>query len=264
MDVRLQNSRESGADTRAFVPPFCPFPKCDDHRITDGAYTRFERRSRKTALKPGRECRARCTACGHFLSSSFFLDCYWTKIPGLEAAMYRQLCEGSGLWQVSRCLGMPHTTLYCRLRKSRRKALLLGLRARKELAHSFKEPLGLDTLRTYAGSKYAPDDVCKLIGCASHYQIEIGDVPLRRSGSMSETQRAIREKRDEDLGEPNPKIVKKVLARLMASVNLATPPSNSSMGGHYWHRGLPDHRRDSVPFQQSARSRSSPLDSRRQ
>lgn len=226
MDVRSHYSRESQTEIRDFVPPFCPYPECADHLLPEGTYTRFERRGfRKNARKPGLERRYRCKACGHwFSSSSFFID-YWTKIPGLEAAMYRQLCEGSGLRQVSRCIGIPHTTLYYRQHKARRKVLLLDERAKQELRQSFREPLGLDALRTYAGSKYEPDDVHTLIGCESHYWIEIGGVPLRRSGSMSEMQKAIREERDEDLGKPDPKIVKKVLARMMAAADSVTPPS---------------------------------------
>ncbi|NJN65007.1 MAG: hypothetical protein HC882_09120 [Acidobacteria bacterium] len=207
-----------------FVPPFCPNPDCTEHKLEEFTYRKFIRRGfRENARKPGIERKFQCTECKRwFASSAFFLD-YWVKIRGLEAKMYRQLCEGSALRQVSRCIGVPHTTLHYRLASMRRKQLLLHVLVMQELAGRVTEPQGLDALRTYSGSHYEPDDVHTLIGCESHFWLDIGGVPLRRSGSMREDQKETRAKRDEELGKPDPEIARQVIARLLQTANLATP-----------------------------------------
>jgi len=197
---------EDLAAEREFVPPFCPHPTCPFHRRGDHRHWRFARRGyRRVQRAPGRIRRFRCSSCGGWFSSSTFREDYWTKRPGLSAAVYDLIADGKGLRQAARTLRVSPTTVKRRQRWLARQALLAHLQLMRRLQGRLDEPVVLDGMRTFAGSQHEVAELNTFVAAGSGLHLELDAIPLRRMGRMTAAQREERARRDRRLGRPDPR-----------------------------------------------------------
>jgi hypothetical protein len=191
------------AHIRDFMPPHCPFPDCEAHTIPEGTLFLFQRRGyRRTDRKPGWVRRFFCKHCERFFSSSCFTGDYWKRVTGVDEAIYLGLANGQALRQIARSRKLSLGLVRRRERWLARQCLLWHELLLKELEGKLDEPVALDGFRTFAMSQYEPLDLNTPVTTRSGFVLDLRAAPARRSGRMSDAQKARREQRDLWLGTP--------------------------------------------------------------
>lgn len=190
-----------------FRPPFCPNPKCTHHNDREPQAGWWEHRGLRAIQRaPGQVAQLRCKRCGRWFRSSVFVLDYWKKLAGLHPRVYDLKANGCGQRQAARVLQVAPTTVRRRTRELARQGLLLHFEQLHRLRGQLDEEVVYDGLRDYAGSQYEPLDLQTPLTAASSFLIDLNIAPLRRSGTMTDRQRQIREKREQRLGRPAPKV----------------------------------------------------------
>jgi hypothetical protein len=187
-----------------FEPPFCPNESCVHHvRGTSDSDWPWEGRGRRRVERaPYWVRQLRCKACGRWFRSSLFGYDYWKKVPGLGPRVYDLLSNGEGIRRAGHILQRGPTTVRWHLRLLAKQGVLIHVEQHGRLAGKVEEELGLDGLRTFAGSQWEPADVNTAVGLKTSYLYDLNAVGLRRSGAMTEKQRQVRAERDARLGVP--------------------------------------------------------------
>jgi hypothetical protein len=129
--------------------------------------------------------------------------------------LFHRLVGGSCLRQISRELGVTHSTLQRQAERLGRHCLLFHEQLRPRSAPD--EPLVLDGFRTFEQSQYWPFDLNLLIG-TSHFVYGIGEAELRRSGAMRPAQKKRRILLESRHGRPYPQATKKSVEELVARI----------------------------------------------
>jgi transposase-like protein len=179
-------------------PPFCPNPRCDSRDgSTPWRYKKkgFFRRSHRPYLVQ----RYQCHQCRRNFSTQTFSPTYWLRYTQLLEPLFHRLVGGSCLRQISRELGVVHSTLQRQTERLGRHCLLFHEQLRPRTPP--REPLVLDGFRSFEHSQYWPFDLNLLIG-ASHYVYGFGEAELRRSGSMRPSQKKKRSLLEQRHGRP--------------------------------------------------------------
>lgn len=171
----------------AFVPAFCPWPECPEHRRRAGAL-RCERHGAYRRRCDDRVVpRFRCLACRRTFSLQSFAFSYYLKRPELSRPIARGLVAGSAHRQIARSLGCHHSTVTRRSRRLGRHALLLHQLALRETGVA--EPVIVDDFDTFAGSQYFPCTLPTATGANSWFVYGFAFARERRRGSMSRVQK---------------------------------------------------------------------------
>lgn len=193
-----------------FVPPYCPSPQCDSHGnpapwryVRKGFYPR--------PLRGDRVQRYRCSHCGRSFSSQTFSPTYWLRRPDLLTALFFRTRACSGLRQIAHELGVSHSTVQRQVERLGRHCLLFHERLRPQVP---SEPLVLDGLRTFEAGQYWPYDLNLVVG-ESHYVYGFNDAELRRSGTMTPSQRRRRLELEGRHGRPDPNATEKAVVELL-------------------------------------------------
>ena len=201
----------------AFVPPFCPRPKCRFHHEASGwrwkHHGTFERMAPPHVIR-----RFRCLTCRRTFSTQTFDTTYWLKKPEVQKPLFHGLVACSGFRQLGRSLGVAGTTTQRQASRLGRHGLLF------EKQHGWKappaEPLVLDGLVSFEYSQYWPFETNVLVGKDSYFTYGFTDSELRRSGAMRADQKAKRDRLEEAHGRPDPQATRKAVEAL---VKLAIP-----------------------------------------
>jgi len=214
--------------SRRFQPPFCPHPGCPWHTATDRTGWRVQRRGARPVQRSPRPVqRFRCATCGHWFCDAAFSTDYWRKIAGLLPRVYPLLADGPALRQAGRILRLSVTTIRRVERRLAQQALLQHLADERALAGRLTEPLVIDGQRSFTGSRYEPAETYGVFTAEAGFCLELRSFGLRRSGSMSARQKALRAARDELLGRPDPRARRRIhataLKRLAALVPAGHP-----------------------------------------
>ena len=210
------------------MPPFCPHERCRFHDGGGGARWHYERRGyRRVRRSPGRIRRFRCGSCGRWFSSSTFREDYWSKRPGLSAAIYHLIADGEGLRQAARKLRVSPTTVKRRQRWLARQSLLAHLELMRRLSGRLTEPVVLDGMRTFAGSQHEVAELNTFVTADSGLHLALDAIPLRRSGSMTPAQRRERARRDRRLGRPDPRARVRITLSGLRRLQPLLPPSHT-------------------------------------
>jgi len=200
--------------SRSSAPPFCPNPQCDSR--SKSIAWRFKKKGfYHRAHRPFRVQRYRCHHCHRNFSAQTFSPTYWLRYTELLAPLFHRLVGGSCLRQISRELGVTHSTLQNQTERLGRHCLLFHEQLRPKRAPL--EPLVLDGFRTFEHSQYWPFDLNLLVG-TSHFVYGIGESELRRSGSMRPSQRRKRAWLEKRHGRPFPQATKKSVGELVARI----------------------------------------------
>ncbi|MGH9004053.1 MAG: transposase [Acidimicrobiia bacterium] len=184
----------------AFVPGFCPWPQCPEHRRLTGPlactpHGRYRRRCDGRVVP-----RYRCGTCGRTFSQQSFAFSYYLKRPELSHSIARGLVAGAAHRQIARSVGCHHSTVTRRSRRLGRHALLLHQMALREL--KVTEPLVVDDFDSYAGSQYFPCTLPTATGAGSWFVYGFGFARERRRGTMSPVQKKRRARLERCYGRP--------------------------------------------------------------
>ena len=160
--------------------------------------------------------RFRCRTCRRSFSSQCFRTSYWLKKPWLLREIFLQINEGSGFRQISRRLGVVHSTVLNQARRLGRHCLLF------EQRHGPSGPpderVVLDGLQSFELSQFWPFDLNCVVGARSHYVRGFNHAELRRSGRMTAAQRKRRAELEERHGRPDPRATEKQAEVLLRRV----------------------------------------------
>ena len=166
----------------AFVPPFCPWPDCEQHQLEHGQRARFHRHGHyRRRSKAERVPRFRCFKCKHTCSRQTFSCTYYLKRPELNAPVAAALEAGSAHRQIARSLRCAPSTVTHRAARLGRHALLL-------LDHALKagppvnEPLVVDHFETFAFSQEFPFGVATTVGARSWFVYGLDPAPHEPGG----------------------------------------------------------------------------------
>lgn len=188
------------------MPGHRPHPECPDHTLWDPTAYRFRRKGlRQIDRVPGLVRRFQCLRYGRTFSSSAFFDCYRCRHAVIPEAVFLGLCEG----------------------QAARQALLVHLGLLRRLAGRLRERVGLDGLRTSAGSQWEPGDLNTTVGSESTFVLDVDDVGFRRSGAMTPRQRRLRTLREKRLGRPDPRANEKAVRATLRRVAALLPPGET-------------------------------------
>ena len=196
-----------------FVPPFCPRPTCAHHGDPAGwrwkPFGAFRRKAHPQVIR-----RFRCLDCRRCFSTQTFDTTYWLKRPDLQRLIFLRLVECGAHRQIARGLGVVQSTVQKQAERLGRLALLF--QEQRVPSRLPAEDLVLDGLQTFEYSQYWPCDFNLLIGADSHYLHGFMDAELRRSGRMTERQKAKRKRLEEAFGRPEGCATQSAVEELLA------------------------------------------------
>ncbi len=194
-----------------FVPPFCPQSSCRFHRCTDGwqwkHHGSFTRQCAPHVIP-----RFRCVHCGVTFSSQTFSTSYYLKRPDLLEPLFHRLLAGSCYRQIAREARCAPTTVMGQAARLGRHALLYLTLHRPDRV---REPLVIDGFESFAYSQFQPLHLNNAVGSGSHFVYGFTYSPLRRKGSMTATQKRMREQLELRYGRPNSKSIEIEVAELL-------------------------------------------------
>ena len=170
----------------SFIPAFCPWPDCPEHRRRAGNLRFLPHGSYRRRCDGRIVPRFRCLTCRRTLSQQSFAFSYYLKRPELSRPIAAGLVAGSAHRQIARSLGCHHSTVTRRSRRLGRHALLLHHMALRELTLS--EPVIVDDFDSFAGSQYFPCTLPTATGSDSWFFYGFAFARERRRGSMSPIQ----------------------------------------------------------------------------
>ena len=174
-----------------------------------------------------------CHHCRRNFSSQTFSTTYWLKHTRLLEPLFHRLVGGSCFRQISRELGVAHSTVQRQAERLGRHCLLLHEQMRPVAAP--KEQLVLDGFRSFEHSQYWPFDLNLLVG-VSHYVYGFNDAELRRSGSMRPAQRLKRSRLEKRYGRPDPQATRKSVQELIGRI---VPPGGRATIRSDEHQSYP-------------------------
>ena len=204
-----------------FRPPHCPNPDCEFHLPRPD--WRFIKRG--SFLRPSDQRRIqayRCSACGRNFSHRTFSPTYWLQHRHLLLPVASWISEGPALRQIARVLGISHATVMRYVARLGRHCMLWHRNLLQ--GHQLQEPIVFDGFETFEYSQYFPYHAHLAAGRESWFLYHFTDSPLRRKGTMTESQRKRRAQLEQELGRPDPKAIQKDVYALLATLVPLQPP----------------------------------------
>lgn len=201
---------------RSRKPRFCPNDACPFHTGSTASWHWVRNGSFRRRFAPYRVQRYRCGHCGRCFSDQTFRPTYWLKRPGLYRSVYHDLVSCAGLRQIARKHdASPQTVLLHSARLARHCQLLHELlRPTGPLC----EDLVLDGFQSFELSQNHPTLFHLVAGKQSHYCYGFTHSELRRSGRMTRAQKRRRAELEREFGRPDPRSVRREVARVLALV----------------------------------------------
>lgn len=179
---------------QSFRPPFCPWPKCSQHRHADGRF-RFRRDGYYSTRRNPRIQRFRCLQCGRTFSERAFSPRYFLKRPELLVPVAAGLVAGSAHRQIARSLGCCPSTVTRLSARIGRHALLLMARALEQLRARLGESITFDHFETFEFAQDFPFGIATAVGSESWFIYGIDPAPHARAGRRSAEQARKRRRR---------------------------------------------------------------------
>ncbi len=186
---------EDEAPVEAFIPPFCVNPDCREHtrdRRGEGADERWYYRHGWYGTDAfGAVPRFRCRVCGRgFSRQTFRLDYYAKRVIDYRGLL-QQVVACSSTRDICRTEDCSTGSTANRIeRLARQAAAMHGDALMKVL---IDEPVVVDGFVNFAVSKYFPNNINILAGAESQFLYDCEYRTIRRSGTMTERQKLIRE-----------------------------------------------------------------------
>ena len=172
-------------------PEYCPNPSCRfyDRSIADSHLWYYRHGSFHTNARGTIE-RFRCRSCGKCCSTQTFSIHYWTHSTNDLVWLLHLLYSRSGLRQISRFAGCAYRVIENRIRRVARNSLAVMDAVFENL--ELQEDLTMDGLESYTRSQYHPNNFTTIVGSDSQFLYSVVHTLLRRSGRMTDRQKAMR------------------------------------------------------------------------
>jgi transposase-like protein len=173
-----------------FIPAFCPWPECREHRRTERGYRFLRHGTFRTARRV--VPRFRCSGCRRTFSRQSFALSYYLKRPELVIPVAAGLQAGSAHRQLARTLGCAPSTVTRLSARLGRHALLLQARALRHLEGALAEPVVLDHFETFEFTQDLPFGIATPVGHDSWFVYGLDPAPHARTGHRTPHQEARR------------------------------------------------------------------------
>lgn len=213
----LQKIREK---SDAFVPPYCAKPDCEWHRRDavpkENAFPKFG--VNKIQRWPYFNQRYFCNKCERTFVQSFFTLSYRDKQQDTYEEIHDLLLMGASGRAIAKKFKIDEDTVRRRKKKLARWALLAWA---KDLEKTkIKESVAYDGLENFAYSQYDPNNINHAVGRESLFVYDFNLSPMNRKGAMSDRQKALKKKLEEDHGKYDGRAIqldsKRIFERLLA------------------------------------------------
>jgi hypothetical protein len=177
-----------------FTPPFCPNPWCPFHTVDPGDFHWFAHFGSHHTHAFGPVPRFICRFCGRSFSTQTFRLDYYVKRPLPYSAIMYFLTNAMSIRAISRGFGVKCDAILNRIDRLGRQCLAAHSSLSDRLPLS--EDLASDGFQSFDVSKYFPNNIHILVGSSSQFLYAFSHVTLRRSGHMTEYQKAHRARLD--------------------------------------------------------------------
>ena len=169
-----------------FVPPFCPYKACANHRKpADPDWWRKDGFHATKAFGPVQ--RYQCLACGRTFSTQTFSTHYYAKRIINYRALERRCASSMSVRGLSRDLRCSCGTIQNRLYRLSLQGIELQSLLRPKADPT--EPVCFDGLVSFDRSQYYPNDIGISITMKSRFVLGLSHATTRRSGNMTPDQR---------------------------------------------------------------------------
>lgn len=172
-----------------FVPPFCPAVGCEAHFQPPEANWYRPAGTYTTDFR-GVVRRYSCRLCGQGFSEQTFSIDYYAKRHADYRVLHKLVASCQGIRQMGRTLEVHRETIQNKLMRLSRQALAIHGDLLEDL--ELGEDLVADGLQSYWVSKYYPNNLTITVGARSKLVYLFDGVTIRRSGAMTEAQKARR------------------------------------------------------------------------
>jgi hypothetical protein len=173
-----------------FVPPFCPAVGCEAHFEPPEANWYRPAGTYTTDFR-GLVHRFKCRLCGIGFSEQTFSIDYYAKRYADYRMLQSLLRSCQGIRQMARTLDVHRETIQNKVMRLSRQALAIHSDLLEDL--ELEEDLVADGLQSYWVSKYYPNNLTMTVGARSKMIYLIDGTTIRRSGVMTEAQKARRD-----------------------------------------------------------------------
>jgi transposase-like protein len=160
--------------------------------------------------------RYRCVTCRRTFGDQTFRVTYWLRRGDLLRPVFFRLLGCSGFRQIAREFGVSPQTVAGLSGRLGRHCLLFH-EARRPRGR-ISEPISLDSFVSFEYSQYYPTGYHLAAGKDSHFAYGFTDSELRRSGRMTDAQKAKRARLEKAFGRPDPRAIERDVAALLAIV----------------------------------------------
>jgi transposase-like protein len=174
---------------QAFRPPFCPYPSCPSHHLTNPRLYRFRRHGFYKTRLCRRVPRFRCLHCERSLSRQAFSTRYFLKRPELLIPVASGLVAGSAHRQIARSFGCAPSTVSRLSARLGRHAIRRLSRALHELQGRLAESIVFDHFETFEFTQDLPFGIATAVGADPWFVYALDPAPHRRAGKLSAAQR---------------------------------------------------------------------------
>jgi hypothetical protein len=218
--------------------PHCPNPEClFFHNPPQNQSWWMPHGSYFTSVY-GRIPRVRCRGCGRTFSHKTFDIDYYVKKRVDYQSIFHHLVTASGLWDITRILGVSIDVIQNRIERLARAAI--GILSQVLPSLSNGEDFCIDGFESFSRSQYYPNNINILVGTESEYLYGIGLAVLRRKGRMTEHQTARREALEQiAIADPRAtfKSVRSLMSLLPALISRSTKKNHQLFTDR--HRAYP-------------------------
>ena len=198
-----------------FVPPHCPRATCVHHADPKGwRFIGHGTHSRKAPPHVVR--RFKCMSCRHTFSTQSFDTTYWLKRPDLQRPLLESLVSCVAYRQLGRAHGVAASTLQRQASRLGRHCMLFQQLHAPQ--HPPNEAIVIDGLVSFEYSQFWPFEINSAVGASSHFVYGFLDAELRRSGRMTDKQKARREELEKAHGTPAPNATEESIEKLLRMV----------------------------------------------
>ncbi len=195
-------------------PPHCPSRNCPFHKpLRKGWQWRrigfYRRKAHPQCIR-----RFQCKHCGVTFSSQTFSTTYWLRRPDIIGQLINKVTSGACNSQVAFDLGVSPATIDRQIYRLGRHCLLFHAKLMKN--KPMLKDIGIDGFVSFEHSQYHPFHFHVAVDRETAFFPYFTDSEVRRSGRMTDAQKARRKAFEQSRGKPDPQAVRKDVHELLA------------------------------------------------
>jgi len=197
-----------------WIPPHCPSRNCQFHNplMKDWQWRRvgfYRRKAHPQCIR-----RFQCKHCGVTFSSQTFSTTYWLRRPDIIGKLMNKVTSGACNSQVAFDLSVSPATIDRQIYRLGRHCLLFHAKLMKY--KPVLRDIGIDGFVSFEQSQYHPFHFHVAVDRETAFFPFFTDSEVRRSGRMTDAQKAKRKILEQLRGKPDPQAVRKDVRELLA------------------------------------------------